>query len=167
MLVANLDLPKESGDVLLSKAKRDYPNSLRFLIHNPSDVGSLQKGTGLPHLYLETPITADELARSINYVYKTQLRIRRKEVVEIVCDTKQLHVNTQPMQELLKTAEDPNCHIEDLAPVIMQHPTAVATILQVANTRLSRSGRTHRNHRGSPTDARDGLRPQSSHHRAR
>lgn len=26
MLVANLDLPKETGDVLLSNAKRDYPN---------------------------------------------------------------------------------------------------------------------------------------------
>ncbi len=133
-IVANLDLPKMSGDRLLAETKRDFPNSLRFLIHDPSDTGSLQKGTGLAHLYLESPASADSLALSIKRVFKTQLRIRRKEVVETVRETKQLHVNTQPMQELLKTADDPNCNIEDLAPVIMQHPTAVATILQVANT---------------------------------
>lgn len=134
IVLANLELPKSSGDMLLANVKRDFPNSLRFLLHEKADKDSLKKGTGLAHLYIEKPIEPDALVLEIKHVLSTQLRIRRKEVVEIVRDTKQLHVNTEPMQQLLKTADDPNCDIDDFAPIIMQHPTAVATILQVANT---------------------------------
>ncbi len=140
IVLISLDLPKTPGDVLLSNVKREHPNSLRFLIHDKSDRDSLKKGTGLAHLYIERPIAPEDLATEIKHVLNTQLRIRRKEVVEIVRDTKQLHVNTEPMQQLLKTADDPNCGIDDFAPVIMQHPTAVATILQVANTAFLGAG---------------------------
>ena len=140
ILVANLSLEKTPGDILLAQTKRDYPNSLRFLIHEPDDAKSLQKGTGLAHRYLEKPISPERLVKSVDQVLRTQLRIRRKEVVQIIRDTKELHVNTRPMQELLKTADDPNCDINDLVPVISQHPTAVATILQVANTAFFGAG---------------------------
>ncbi len=140
VIVVSLDLPKTSGDILLANVKREFPNSLRFLVHDRGDKKKLQKGTGLAHLYLERPFTNEELVCEIKHVFRTQLKIRRKEVLEIVRDTKELHVNTQPMQELLKTADDPNCHIEDFAPVIMQHPTAVASILQVANTAFLGAG---------------------------
>ncbi len=140
IVVANLDLPKISGDKLLANVKREFPNSLRFLIHEQADKGTLSKGTGLAHLYIERPIAPETLVQEIRHVLNTQLKIRRKEVVDIVRDTKQLHVNTEPMQQLLKTADDPNCDIDDFAPVIMQHPTAVATILQVANTAFLGAG---------------------------
>lgn len=140
IVVANILLPKTSGDLFLANAKRDFPNSLRFLLHERSDKDTLQKGTGLAHLYLEKPISPEDLVLSLKQVLATQLRIRRKEVVEIVRDTKQLHVNTQPMQQLIKTADDPNCHIDELAHVIVQHPTVVATILQVANTAFLGAG---------------------------
>jgi HD-like signal output (HDOD) protein len=138
--IANLSLPKKPGDILLAHTKRDYPNSLRFLIHEPGDTKSLQKGTGLAHRYLEKPITPERLVQSVDEVLRTQLRIRRKEVVQIISDTKELHINTRPMQELLMTADNPNCDINDLVPVISQHPTAVATILQVANTAFFGAG---------------------------
>jgi len=140
ILIANLSLPKTAGEFLLAHTKRDYPNSLRFLIHESADSHLLRKGTGLAHRYLEKPITPEELIRSVDEVFRTQLRIRRKEVVEIVRDTKELHTNTRPMQELLKTADDPNSDIDDLVPLIAQHPTAVATILQVANTAFFGAG---------------------------
>ena len=140
ILIANLILPKTPGDILLAHTKRDYPNSLRFLIHEAEDSRSLQKGTGLAHRYLEKPITPERLVQSVDQVLRTQLRIRRKEVVQIVRDTKELHINTRPMQELLKTADDPNCNIDDLIPVVSQHPTAVATIFQIANTAFFGTG---------------------------
>ena len=140
IVLTSLDLPKTSGDILLSNVKREYPNSLRFLVHDQSDKESLKKGTGLAHLYIERPISPEDLVTEIKHVFNTQLRIRRKEVIEIVRDTKQLHVNTEPMQQLLKTSDDPNCGIDDFAPVIRQHPTVVATILQVANTAFLGAG---------------------------
>lgn len=140
ILIANLRLPQTAGDILLAHTKRDHPNSLRVLIHEATDTHSLQKGTGLAHRYLEKPITAEKLIRSVDQVLKTQLRIRRKEVVAIIRETKELHINTRPMQELLRTADDPNSSIDDLTPVILQHPTAVASILQVANTAFFGAG---------------------------
>jgi len=140
IVIAALDLPEASGAVLLANAKREAPNSLRLLLHEPADKHALQKGTGLAHRYLEKPISPEAFAMAIKQVLQTQLKIRRKEVVEIVRGTKALHVNTQPMQELLRAADDPNCPIEDFAPIIMQHPTAVASILQVANTAFLGAG---------------------------
>ena len=102
IVLTSLDLPKTSGDILLSNVKREYPNSLRFLVHDQSDKESLKKGTGLAHLYIERPISPEDLVTEIKHVLNTQLRIRRREVIEIVRDTKQLHVNTEPMQQLLK-----------------------------------------------------------------
>ena len=134
IIVTKLNLPGDSGDLLLSTAKREYPNTLRLLLIDPSDKSSFQKGTGLAHMYLEAPIEASELVHSASIVLRTQLRIRKKEVVEIIRDTKELHINTQPMQELLTTSDNPNCSLEDLISVISKHPTAVATSLQVANT---------------------------------
>ncbi len=140
IIIANLDLPKTGGDIFLANSKREFPNSLRILIHEESDTNSLQKGTGLAHRYIQKPFTPETLTRIVRQVLNTQLRIRRKEVVDIVRETKELHINTQPMQELLKTADDPNCDIDDLVPIIMQHPTAVASILQVANTAFFGAG---------------------------
>ena len=134
IIVTKLNLPGDSGDLLLSTAKREYPNTLRLLLIDPSDKSSFQKGTGLAHMYLEASIEASELVHSASIVLRTQLRIRKKEVVEIIRDTKELHINTQPMQELLTTSDNPNCSLEDLISVISKHPTAVATSLQVANT---------------------------------
>ncbi|OUW15808.1 MAG: hypothetical protein CBD18_08275 [Opitutales bacterium TMED158] len=140
ILVATLNLPKTSGDMLLAHAKREFPNSLRVLTHDDADIKSLSKGTGLAHRYIETPIDPAPFFRSIDEVLKTHLRIRRKEIVEVIRGTKELHVNTRPMQELLKTADDPNSDIDELIPVISQHPTAVATIMQVANTAFFGAG---------------------------
>jgi HD-like signal output (HDOD) protein/CheY-like chemotaxis protein len=140
IVIAKLNLPGDSGDILLSHAKREHPNALRFLLIDPSDKSSVQKGTGLAHMYLKTPIDPGELIKSVSIVLHTQLRIRRKEVVDIIRDTKELHINTQPMQELLKTTDNPNCSLEDLMPVISKHPTAVATTLQVANTAFIGAG---------------------------
>jgi len=140
IVIAKLNLPGDSGDILLSHAKREHPNALRFLLIDPSDKSSVQKGTGLAHMYLKTPIDPGELIKSVSIVLHTQLRIRRKEVVDIIRDTKELHINTQPMQELLKTTDNPNCSLEDLMPVISKHPTAVATTLQVANTAVIGAG---------------------------
>lgn len=140
ILVSTLNLPKTAGDLLLAHAKREFPNSLRILTHEAADSNSLKKGTGLAHRYIEKPIDGDSFVKCVKEVLKTHLRIRRKEVVEVIRGTKELHVNTRPMQELLKTAADPNCDIDDLIPVISQHPTAVATILQVANTAFFGAG---------------------------
>ena len=52
IIVTKLNLPGDSGDLLLSTAKREYPNALRFLLIDPSDKPSVQKGTGLAHMYL-------------------------------------------------------------------------------------------------------------------
>ena len=60
--------------------------------------------------------------------------------MEIIRDTKELHINTQPMQELLTTTDNPNCSLDDLIPVISKRPTVVATILQVANTAFLGAG---------------------------
>ena len=50
IIVTKLNLPGDSGDLLLSSAKREYPNALRFLLIDPSDKPSVQKGTGLAHM---------------------------------------------------------------------------------------------------------------------
>ena len=92
IIVTKLNLPGDSGDLLLSTAKREYPNALRFLLIDPSDKPSVQKGTGLAHMYLEAPIEASELIRSVSIVLRTQLRIRKKEVVEIIRDLSLIHI---------------------------------------------------------------------------
>jgi len=89
IVIAKLNLPGDSGDILLSHAKREHPNALRFLLIDPSDKSSVQKGTGLAHMYLKTPIDPGELIKSVSIVLHTQLRIRRKEVVDIIRDTKE------------------------------------------------------------------------------
>jgi DNA-binding NarL/FixJ family response regulator len=86
IVIAKLNLPGDSGDILLSHAKREHPNALRFLLIDPSDKSSVQKGTGLAHMYLKTPIDPGELIKSVSIVLHTQLRIRRKEVVDIIRD---------------------------------------------------------------------------------
>ncbi len=118
----------------LKKSKELSPNSLRFLVYSEAEKDLLGKTVGLTHRRIEKPITPAALNLAIRQVLVTHLRIRKPEVAAIVRDTKELHVNTQPMQELLKTADNPECELEDLARIISQHPTAVATILQVVNT---------------------------------
>ncbi|EDY83371.1 HDOD domain family [Verrucomicrobiia bacterium DG1235] len=118
----------------LRKAKELSPNSLRFLIYSEADKDVYSGSMGLVHRRIEKPITPSDLNLAVRQVLVTHLRIRKPEVAAIVRDTKELHVNTQPMQELLKTADDPECELETLAKIIMRHPTAVATILQIANT---------------------------------
>lgn len=125
----------DSGPLaFLQKSKELSPNSLRFLLYSEAEKDLLGKTVGLVHRRMEKPVTPSALNLAIRQVLVTHLRIRKPEVAAIVRDTKELHVNTQPMQELLKTADDPDCEIEDLAKIVQQHPTAVATILQVVNT---------------------------------
>lgn len=125
----------DSGPLeFLKKSKELSPNSLRFLLYSEAEKDLLGKTIGLTHRRMEKPVTPSALNLAIRQVLVTHLRIRKPEVAAIVRDTKELHVNTQPMQELLKTADNPECELEDLARIIMQHPTAVATILQVVNT---------------------------------
>lgn len=125
----------DSGPVeFLQKTKELSPNSLRFLLYGEAEKDLLGKTLGLTHRRMERPVTAAALNIAVRQVLVTHLRIRKPEVAAIVRNTKELHVNTQPMQELLKTADNPECELEDLARIIMQHPTAVATILQVVNT---------------------------------
>lgn len=125
----------DSGPIeFLRKSKELSPNSLRFLLYSESEKDLLSKTVGLTHRRMQKPVTPSELALAIRQVLVTHLRIRKPEVAAIVRDTKELHVNTAPMQELLRTADDPNCEIEDLTRIVSQHPTAVATILQVVNT---------------------------------
>ncbi|MDQ8199108.1 HDOD domain-containing protein [Pelagicoccus enzymogenes] len=118
----------------LQKSKELSPNSLRFLAYSEAEKDLLSKTVGLTHRRVEKPVSPTALNLAVRQVLVTHLRIRKPEVAAIVRDTKELHVNTQPMQELLKTADDPECELEDLARIVMQHPTAVATILQVVNT---------------------------------
>lgn len=118
----------------LEETKQLSPNSLRFLLYTDKERNLLGKTVGLTHRRMEKPVTPSALNIAIRQVLVTHLRIRRPEVAAIVRDTKELHINTQPMQELLRTADNPECEIEDLAAIVMKHPTAVATILQVANT---------------------------------
>ncbi|MEM9159569.1 MAG: HDOD domain-containing protein [Verrucomicrobiota bacterium] len=139
IIVTALNMAQMNGSEVLAAAKRESPNSLRFLYHGTNDKELLTKATGLAHQYLESPSPA-ELARSIRIVLMTQLRIRKPSVAKIVRDTKELHVNTEPMQELLRTADDPECDIECLSKIISKHPTAVATALQVANTAFFGAG---------------------------
>lgn len=61
IIVTKLNLPGDPGDLLLSTAKREYPNALRVLLIDPSDKSSVQTGTGLAHMYLESPIKPSEL----------------------------------------------------------------------------------------------------------
>lgn len=125
----------DSGPIeLIQQAKALSPNSLRFLLYSEAEKSLLGKTVGLTHRRIEKPVSPSALNLAVRQVLVTHLRIRKPEVVAIVRDTKELHVNTQPMQELLKTADNPECELEDLARIIGQHPTAVATILQVANT---------------------------------
>lgn len=125
----------DSGPIeFLKKSKELSPNSLRFLLYAESEKDLLGKTHGLTHRRMEKPVAPSALSLAVRQVLVTHLRIRKPEVSKIVRETKELHVNTQPMQELLKTADDPECELEDLARIIMQHPTAVATILQVVNT---------------------------------
>ncbi|MBC2607401.1 HDOD domain-containing protein [Pelagicoccus albus] len=134
VFVVGGSLPDSDAVSLLKKLKELSPNSLRFLLYSDAEKDVLSKTQGLTHRKIQKPATAGELSLAIRQVLVTHLRIRRPEVASIVRDTKQLHVNTQPMQELLRTAEDPECELEDLARIVSQHPTAVATILQVVNT---------------------------------
>lgn len=134
VFVVGGNLTDMNGIQFLTSSKEFSPNSLRFLMYGRDDKDLLTSSIGLVHRRLEKPVTAAALSVAVRQVLLTHLRIRKPEVAAIVRDTKQLHVNTQPMQELLKTADDPECEIDDLANIIMVHPTAVATILQVANT---------------------------------
>ncbi len=140
VFVAAAALPDMSGIDFLNTTKDAYPNSLRLLTYGATDTGMLCQTVGLTHRRLAKPLSADGLGLAVRQVLMTHLRIRKPEVAAIVRDTKQLHVNTQPMQELLRTADDPECDIEQLALIISKHPTAVATVLQVANTAFYGSG---------------------------
>ncbi len=134
VFVASLSLPDMNGIDFLAKSKELAPNSLRFLLHKESEREQLGRTVGLTHRRMAKPVSAVELALALRQVLVTHLRIRKPEVSSIVRDTKQLHVNTEPMQELLKTADNPECDLDTLAVIVKKHPTAVATILQVANT---------------------------------
>lgn len=134
IFVVHSKLADGSGIDFLRKSKELSPNSLRILLHEENDTDVLAKSIGLVHRRMTKPLEMKALGLAMRQVLLTHLRIRRPEVAGIVRDTKQLHVNTQPMQELLRTADDPECDIEQLAEIIMKHPTAVATVLQVANT---------------------------------
>ncbi|MDQ8202312.1 HDOD domain-containing protein [Pelagicoccus sp. SDUM812003] len=134
VFVAGVSLPDLDGISFLKKTKELSPNSLRLLLYKEADKREMGKAVGLMHRRLQQPVAPEELDLAIRQVLVTHLRIRRPEVANIVRETKQLHVNTQPMQELLKTADDPQCDIDTLALIIKKHPTAVATVLQVANT---------------------------------
>lgn len=134
VFVASGTLPDMGGVEFLQKTKEASPNSLRFLLYAEAEKELLSKTVGLTHRRLMKPLRASELALALRQVLVTHLRIRKPEVAAIVRDTRQLHVNTEPMQELLKTADNPECDIEQLSAIIKKHPTAVATVLQVANT---------------------------------
>ena len=140
VFVAAAGLPDMSGIDFLNATKDAFPNSLRLLTYTPAETSVLSQSVGLTHRRMAKPLSTEALGLAVRQVLVTHLRIRKPEVSAIVRDTKQLHVNTQPMQELLKTADDPECDIEQLALIIAKHPTAVATVLQVANTAFYGSG---------------------------
>lgn len=134
LYVAGADLGDMEGATYLRLAKERHPNALRFFLHEADDRAGMAKSTGLAHRRLQKPISGEEIAYALRQVLVTHLRIRKKEVSSIVRNTEQLHVNTAPMQELLATADDPTCDIEKLCSIVSKHPTAVASVLHIANT---------------------------------
>lgn len=134
IFVVGSRLPDQDGISFLEQTKKFSPNSLRFFAYARDDRSALSRTIGLANKRLEKPVSSSRLAISIRQVLLTHLRIRKPEVAGIVRDTRRLHVNTESMQELLKTADNPECDIDDLAAIIVKHPTAVATVLHIANT---------------------------------
>lgn len=134
LFLASADLGDMEGADFLRVAKERHPNALRFFLHEAEDRVGMAKSTGLVHRRLQKPASGEEIAHALRQVLVTHLRIRKKEVASIVRGTEQLHINTAPMQELLQTADDPTCDIDKLSAIVRKHPTAVASVLHIANT---------------------------------
>jgi len=134
VFVVGEGVPADEAIDFLERSKQLASNSLRIVIENDESSRKFGAVTGLAHRRIMGPAAPAALNLAIRQVLVTHLRIRRPEVSGIVRGTKELHINTKPMRELIGTANDPGCEIEDLAAIVSKHPTAVATILQVANT---------------------------------
>ncbi len=140
LIITDMRAVDRLGPEFLALAKRDHSDILRILLHGEEDQEILRKATGLAHRYILRPTKANQVVIAIRQVFVTQALIRQEKVAKIVEETQQLHVNNQPLQELLESAEDPECDIEKLGSIVSKHPTAHASILQVANTAFFGAG---------------------------
>ncbi len=140
LIITDMKAVDKLGPEFLALAKRDHPKILRILLHGEEDQEILRKATGLAHRYLLRPVQVKEVLIAIRQVFVTQTLIQREKVCKVVEETHQLHVDNTPLQELLASAEDPECDIEKLGKIVSKHPTAHASILQVANTAFFGAG---------------------------
>lgn len=123
-----------SGDELFTVAKERFPHALRIQMSEKTDPSGGDGAFDLVHLNVVQPIAAKELSLIVKQMVLTQMRIRKPGVAKLVNDTSNFHVSSDSLQQLLSRTNSPNVEIPEIAEIITQHPTIVASLLHLANS---------------------------------
>lgn len=140
VVLSDLRMPVMDGAAFLSKTRKEYPGTVRFILSGYADKDLMLNASQYAHRYLVKPSSAQDVVNAIREVWKTHAEINNEEVVDKVSNAGGLLSGKGAIGELLKTTDDPECTIERLKELVVKYPPVYASVLRVSNTAFFGSG---------------------------
>ena len=134
VVVVELDLPQMDGAEVLSKVRKKYPKTVRFVIANESSKDRVMKEVLGAHQFLAKPLNASTLRATIERAVALDAWIGSNSLRELVARVRTFPSLPTLYIEVLNALRSPNATTEDVGAIIAKDMAMMTKLLQVLNS---------------------------------
>ena len=133
-LVTDIRMPGLDGVELLRIARRDFPQTARFVLSGHTSQSSSLQLTGLAHQFLVKPCEPDELRAVVNRALELRRKVSSPSLVRLVSGLDRLPAVPSLYSQVVSLVTDPDTSLQDVGEVIEQDTAMSAKVLQLVNS---------------------------------
>lgn len=134
VVVSDMRMPGMDGAELLEHVKKQYPDSLRFVLSGQSDRETILRSIGPTHQFMSKPTDAETIKTIVNRAFILRELLQSDQLKSFVSKTDSLPSLPHVYTELITELKSPNTSSKKIAAIIEQDLGMTAKILQLVNS---------------------------------
>ncbi|MFT4585695.1 MAG: HD-like signal output (HDOD) protein [Gammaproteobacteria bacterium] len=141
MLISDLSMPQMGGSELLSVVSKKYPQTIRAIVAETTDLEAALRSIKHAHQFFTKPIAGQELVRRIEQAFEWHDTLHNGEVAKLVNSLEKLPALPRVYQDMMTEMQQQNASMRKVAEIIEQDGGIAAKILQLINSAYFGIGR--------------------------
>jgi response regulator RpfG family c-di-GMP phosphodiesterase len=134
MLIAAVAMPEMSGSELLSVVSEKYPETIRAILAETTDLEVALRAIKHAQQFFTKPIVQQVLIRRIEQAFEWRDTLHKGEVAQRVNSLEQLPALPRVYQDMMAEMQQENASLSKVAQIIEQDGGITAKILQLINS---------------------------------